>query len=192
MSEKLSEAVVDFANALEAACVQLKRYIAEQHGVGVKEETFTSLLGWTPSKGERLGNFEWCGREANNNSAAFNRAMAILKTSSATIKNQFGEENWKHKYWYYEDRIFRRAKKGKQEPPKQEGQEPRMEATKRLFPKALEEMLTFEVQGNYTIIKPRQYLGSENFSKIAAIVREAGGEYISAGKQSHFRVPLER
>jgi hypothetical protein len=32
-------------------------------------------------------------------------------------------------------------------------------------------------------------LGSENFAKIAAIVREAGGEYISMGEQSHFRLP---
>lgn len=58
-----------------------------------------------------------------------------------------------------------------------------------LFPKDLEGMLTFEEKENYIIIKPRQYLGSENFAKIASIVREAGGEYISAGKESHFRVP---
>jgi len=60
-----------------------------------------------------------------------------------------------------------------------------------LFPKELEDMLNFEETGKYIIIKPRQYLGSENFAKIASIVRGTGGEYISAGKESHFRVPRE-
>jgi len=60
-----------------------------------------------------------------------------------------------------------------------------------LFPKDLEDMLAFEDVGKYIIIKPRQYLGSENFAKIASIVRGTGGEYISAGKESHFRVPRE-
>jgi hypothetical protein len=60
-----------------------------------------------------------------------------------------------------------------------------------LFPKDLEEMLTFEESGEYVVVKPRQYLGSDNFAKIASIIREAGGEYISAGKESHFRIPRE-
>ena len=60
-----------------------------------------------------------------------------------------------------------------------------------LFPSDLEEMLTFEETGNYIVIKPRRFLGSDNFAKIASIVRSAGGEYISAGKNSHFKVPRE-
>lgn len=60
-----------------------------------------------------------------------------------------------------------------------------------MFPKELEDMLTFEETGKYIVIKPRQYLGSENFAKIASLVRSAGGEYISAGKESHFRLPRE-
>jgi hypothetical protein len=60
-----------------------------------------------------------------------------------------------------------------------------------LFPKELEEMLTFEESGEYVVVKPRQYLGSDNFAKIASVIREAGGEYISAGKESHFRIPRE-
>lgn len=59
------------------------------------------------------------------------------------------------------------------------------------FPKELENMLFFEDAGSYIIIKPRAYLGSENFAKIASLVRGEGGEYISAGKESHFRVPKE-
>ena len=60
-----------------------------------------------------------------------------------------------------------------------------------VFPPELESMLFFEDTGKYIVIKPRQYLGSENFAKIASLVRGEGGEYISAGKESHFRVPKE-
>lgn len=60
-----------------------------------------------------------------------------------------------------------------------------------LFPEDLEDMLLFEEKEEYIVIKPRQYLGSENFAKIASIIRDQGGEYISAGKESHFRLPRE-
>ncbi|MFQ5999610.1 MAG: hypothetical protein ACE5J6_02410 [Candidatus Bathyarchaeia archaeon] len=60
-----------------------------------------------------------------------------------------------------------------------------------LFPSDLEEMLTFEETENYIVVKPRRFLGSDNFAKIASIIRGAGGEYISAGKESHFKVPRE-
>ena len=57
------------------------------------------------------------------------------------------------------------------------------------FSSDLEEMLTFEETGDYIVIKPRRFLGSDNFAKIASIVRSLGGEYVSAGKNSHFKVP---
>jgi hypothetical protein len=57
------------------------------------------------------------------------------------------------------------------------------------FPEDLEKLLSFEEKGDYIMVKPRQFLGSENFAKIASAVRGMGGEYISAGKESHFRVP---
>jgi hypothetical protein len=60
-----------------------------------------------------------------------------------------------------------------------------------MFPSELEDLLTFTEKEGYIIIKPRQYLGSENFAKIASIIRGAGGEYISAGKDSHFRIPKQ-
>jgi len=60
------------------------------------------------------------------------------------------------------------------------------------FPEELESRLSFEEKGDYMIIKPKQFLGSENFAKIASAVRGMGGEYISAGKESHFRVPKKK
>ena len=60
------------------------------------------------------------------------------------------------------------------------------------FPEELEARLSFEEKGDYLIIKPKQFLGSEIFAKIASAVRGMGGEYISAGKDSHFRVPKKK
>ena len=60
------------------------------------------------------------------------------------------------------------------------------------FPEELETRLSFEEKGDYIIVKPKQFLGSENFAKIASAVRGMGGEYISAGKDSHFRVPKKK
>jgi hypothetical protein len=67
-----------------------------------------------------------------------------------------------------------------------------IEDVKMMFPEDLEGLLNFEDKGEYVKITPRQYLGAENFAKIAQIVRGAGGDYVSAGKESHFRVPKIR
>ncbi len=67
-----------------------------------------------------------------------------------------------------------------------------IEDIKMMFPEDLEKLLNFEEREEYVMIKPRQFLGSENFAKIAQIVRGMGGDYISAGKESHFRVPKKK
>lgn len=64
-----------------------------------------------------------------------------------------------------------------------------IEEIRTLFAKELEAMLIFEDKESFIQITPRQFLGSENFAKIASAVRDAGGEYISAGRDSHFRIP---
>lgn len=76
------------------------------------------------------------------------------------------------------------------EPVKQEitsGVNP-VDQIKTKFPPDLAELLTFEPKEDAVIIKPRQFLGSESFAKIAAIIRNLGGEYVSAGRDSHFRI----
>jgi hypothetical protein len=62
---------------------------------------------------------------------------------------------------------------------------------KQAFSSELAGMLLFEESGAFIIVKPRRFLGSDNFAKIASIVRDLGGEYISAGRNSHFKVPKE-
>jgi hypothetical protein len=63
-----------------------------------------------------------------------------------------------------------------------------VESVKKAFPEDLEALLSFEDKGDWIILKPTHFLGSENFGRIATIVRELGGEYASAGKGSHFRI----
>ncbi|PVX27505.1 MAG: hypothetical protein CW716_01970 [Candidatus Bathyarchaeum sp.] len=62
-------------------------------------------------------------------------------------------------------------------------------AVKQAFSSELAGMLLFEDGGKFIIVKPRRFLGSDNFAKIASIVRDLGGEYVSAGRNSHFNVP---
>jgi len=60
------------------------------------------------------------------------------------------------------------------------------------FPEELANILSFEFEGDYIVIRPRQFLGSDSFAKVVGIVRGLGGEYVSQGKLSHFRVPKEK
>ena len=76
-----------------------------------------------------------------------------------------------------------------QTPAKVSHEKKSIEDVRIAFPEDLESLLSFEEKGDYIMVKPRQFLGSENFAKIASAVRGMGGEYISAGKESHFRVP---
>ena len=58
------------------------------------------------------------------------------------------------------------------------------------FPQDLRDQLTFSETETHHIIRPKQYLGTDTFRKVAQIVKnQLAGEYVSAGKDSHFRVP---
>jgi len=61
-----------------------------------------------------------------------------------------------------------------------------------LFPEDLASMLKIVEEKDKYVIKTRQFLGAENFAKIASIIRDAGGKYVSAGKDSHFEIPKKK
>ena len=81
------------------------------------------------------------------------------------------------------------GEKGEAPTPKSEKT---MEGVKGLFPNDLLEKLEFKETEEHIVIRPRRYLGSDSFAKIASIVRDAGGEYVNAGRGSHFRLPSAR
>ncbi len=76
-------------------------------------------------------------------------------------------------------------------PPREPSKQRSIDEIRMSFPEELEAKLSFEEKGDYIIIKPTQFLGT-NFAKIASAARGMGGEYISAGKDSHFRVPKKK
>ena len=63
-----------------------------------------------------------------------------------------------------------------------------VEAVRTLFPEELAKLLIFQEQRDSVILKPKRFLGSEYFSRIAHIVRVNKGEYVSRGKESHFKI----
>lgn len=58
-----------------------------------------------------------------------------------------------------------------------------------LFPEDLRGLLAVEDAGDRWRIMPKKYLGSEAFSKVVVIVRQNKGDYVSAGRESHFVIP---
>ena len=68
----------------------------------------------------------------------------------------------------------------------------RLKSVKTAFPDDLRNLLIFEEQENMVIIKPKEFLGSANFAKIGAVVRELQGCYISAGRESHFKIAKKK
>lgn len=57
------------------------------------------------------------------------------------------------------------------------------------FSSELAELLTFKDEGQFVKVIPLGYLERRDFAIIASIVRDLAGQYISNGKNSHFRVP---
>jgi len=59
------------------------------------------------------------------------------------------------------------------------------------FPKDLISEISIEDGGENIIVKPNRYLGTDKFRKIADVIRGTfeGGVYISAGRDSHWRIP---
>ena len=151
--------------------------------VTVPEQTF-DLLKFEAQKGEKLGEFEIADKK-NSIAQNWTQAFNILNQNNATINNRFHGPSYIYAYWIYNERIFRKRLKGSPASALPQAQS----NVANLFPQDLAEILTFKEEEAFIIVKPRQFLGSDNFSKIAAIVRSANGEYISAGKTSHFRIP---
>lgn len=99
-----------------------------------------------------------------------------------------------HFYWTFDDKktIGRKLKAGKQGTEPSKPVEESCQKTSLLFPEDLRNLLSFEQKDDAVIIKPRQFLGSENFARIAEIVRQQGGQYVSAGKDSCFKISLKK
>ncbi len=154
-----------------------------------QNEAPCNKMFWEKRNGAK-GLFEMTSLKNCGNVDLFRHLVATMKQNN----RRFTEKNWLHYYWLgkdNDDTIFRRVKKSQTEQALGDQQaKPLSVATARdIFPKELADMLSFEETPDAWKIKPRQYLGSENFNKILAIVKQHGGEYVSEGKASHFKLP---
>jgi len=79
------------------------------------------------------------------------------------------------------------AEQAQQKPAQQDVQ---LEQLKQMFGE-LASYLSFDMRDGKAVVTPRKFLGSEDFAKVARIVRDQGGQYISAGKESRFEITLK-
>ena len=111
--EIITEIIVDYANAQEAAAVNVKHRIAELTGIqgaAVKEETFT-ILKFESETGARIGKYE-VAYKPNNIPEKFQHAYNILHKNNATISNRYHGEGYAFAYWLYDkNKIYRQKLK---------------------------------------------------------------------------------
>ena len=117
-NEKVTEALVNFCNAVEAACVDLKRQLGEAMPLKpmqpqtLKEERFTALK-WESQHGDKLGDYETASKKNNpyfpNSPDRWSQAYTILTQCNATIQSPYKSSGHTHRYWLYgEEKIYRK------------------------------------------------------------------------------------
>jgi hypothetical protein len=110
----VEEDIVDFANALEAAAVNLKMRIAERHGVkevktSIPEANFDNL-DYKEYESEKLKKFQVADPK-DNTGDNFKKAVEFLKQSKATISKRHHGEGYQFSYWLYQGRIYHQKMK---------------------------------------------------------------------------------
>jgi len=65
---------------------------------------------------------------------------------------------------------------------------PKLEDIKKAFPNQLLDKIEVTESEGMIFIKPKKFLGSKLFASLAEVCKQLGGEYISMGRDSHFRI----
>lgn len=158
-------ALLVFLNAAEAGIAAAKRVISEAKGL---EKYDPSKIKWEEAEGSS-GSYE---RSEDVNNPQFKLMLKDLAAHNGKMTREG------YFYWLFKNgSVVGRKRRGKQK-SKAAGSDPAQ-----LFPEDLRNLLSFERKAGAYILKPRQFLGAENFAKIADIVKQHGGDYISAGKE---------
>lgn len=112
-TDELAEIITDFLNAMEAACVNARRKIAEIKGVAEKKspaavnETIFSILKFEAQQGAKLGEYA-VAYKANNPTDSWNKAFEILTKEKATIQERYHGKGYVFSYWLYgSDKIYK-------------------------------------------------------------------------------------
>jgi len=166
-------ALLEFLNAAEAGIVEAKRLIAQAKGV----ETYDpSKIKWEEVEGSS-GPYE---RSEDVNNPEFKSMLRDLATHGGKLT--------RNGYFFW---VFKNGHTvGRKQRNKGEASDINPEKLGELFPEDLKSLLSFKKDADAVVIEPTQFLGSENFAKILEIAEQHGGEWVRAGKNSHFQIPL--
>ena len=183
------EVFADFLNGVEAAVSSAKALLKKVKVDG----SDPSKISWIQAQGAK-GPYEKATQQGGTDYRLL--VQDLLKHGRRMRKDGYFT-------WLFEDNttIGRKKEQQKKKAPTQKtiNAQP-VEApnsgtidVETAFPADLHALLNFQVEDDFVTIRPRQYLGSDIFRRIAAIVRDQlAGEYVSAGRESHFRVPKMR
>lgn len=179
MSEDLAlEALLEFLSACEAGIQAARQRIR-----AVK-------VGWDPKK------IRW--ERAEGTKGSYQRSEDIdnpeFKIMLKDLAGHGGRlSRGAYFYWVFQNgSTVGRKQRGKTRTGvKPEGLrlEGELERAKQLFSEDMQELLEFKLADGYVKIVPRKFLGSDHLAKILEKVKSKGGKYVSAGKDSHFKIP---
>jgi len=172
------DAIFELVNGQEAGITAFKQRLGAKKGVTPKPSWNPDKIKWVQAEGSS-GPYE---RSEDVNNPEFKAMLKDLAQHNGRLSREG------RFYWVFRSgSVVGRKKQGKAAEVKPEtGSHPAAQ-----FPEDLRNLLSFETRADDIIIRPRQFLGSENFAKIADIVKGHGGEYVSAGKNSHFKIPVK-
>ena len=180
-SDLIFEAFCEFLNGIESAVQSARAFLKK-----VKVDGWDpSKISWTEAEGSK-GPYE---KAAKQNGLDYQMLVRDLLDHDSTLSRAG------YFLWLFDDKetVGRKPKR-----VTQKGSQKRLDKSPTLdveaaFTGDLHAMLNFSVEGDYVTVRPKEYLGADNFRRIAAIVRDQlDGEYISAGRDSHFRIQVKK
>jgi hypothetical protein len=126
--EDRDEAIKDWCNAVEAACVKLRMNLgdtvkpavnhADQVGtsptIAINEVNFTQLK-WNQAHSAQMGDYE-NAYLTENDQGKFTQVFNILKAENASIKARYHGKTYAYSYWLFEleGKIYRQKLKESQ------------------------------------------------------------------------------
>ena len=191
MSEKEDLALLaltDLLNGVEAGIESARQRIKEVK-IEEKPSWNPNEITWTKAMGTK-GEYE---RSEDINNLQFKVMLKDLASHGGRMNHEG------FFYWVFKNgNVVGRKPRGKNklETLEPQGVTPIMvqlqgelEKVKQYFPEDLRQLLSFEQKADVWIVKPRQFLGVDLFAKIGAVVKQHGGSWVSAGKESRFEIP---
>lgn len=197
LEEDVFPPLFNVVDAVDVGITSFRQAFATKKGVAELEKPFwdPTRIKWVDVQGVS-GPYQRYPAEGEKPEASedYKNLLTDLKEHNGKLSRKEPDgSTWF--YWLFKDQASVGRKLRQQvatEHPKQlQPENKKLDDVKALFPADLQSFLSFELQGEFCVVKPRQFLDTENFARIADVVKAHGGEYVSAGKDSHFKIPVK-